>query len=115
MDGLDAVFTAVTLLVFAAAACLLALAVRSAAPASTADERRFRPFKVIRVATYGSLVALQALLIGARQWEHWPALAAVDADGGACLALYLLTLVRRRPAADAGGRAGGPAGRPAAA
>ncbi|KAI8474748.1 MAG: ABC transporter type 1, transmembrane domain-containing protein [Monoraphidium minutum] len=72
---------------------LLFMAVRSAAPSTAADERKFRGFKYVRVGTYGALAALQAALIAARQWEHWPMASAVDADGACVWLLYLITLV----------------------
>jgi hypothetical protein len=95
MDALSIVFPLATGVAFVSTCCLLALAVRSALPTTPAEERRFRAFAHIRIATYASLALVQAVLISARAWEHWPAVVtAVDADGALVEALYLITLVR---------------------
>jgi hypothetical protein len=47
------------------------------------------------------LAALQATLIVARQFQHWPTLSAVDADGACVLLLYSFTLVSAGLAARA--------------
>ena len=72
---------------------LLADAVRKSGDTTAAYERRFRAFKYVRVGTYGSLAAIQAALIVARQAAHWPDVSAVDYTGGAVLLSYALTLV----------------------
>ena len=92
------VFPVATGIAFVATLALLAFAVlRSAQHTASPDERRFKPFKRLRVGTYAALVVLQAVLIVARQWEHWPTLTAIDADGACVLLLYVVTLVRGGP------------------
>lgn len=88
-------FPLATSLAFVVTLGLLAWAVRHAGAVDASEERRFVAFKRIRLGTYGALTALQAALIAARQFEHWPALDAVDGDGALVATLYAATLVRR--------------------
>lgn len=99
MEALILAFPVVTVTAFVGTTGLLLYAVRSAVPSTSADEHRFRAFRHVRIGTYAALLALQTLLIIARQWEHWPGWSAVDVDGALVWALYVMTLavlVRRR-------------------
>jgi len=93
MDALAITFAVVTVVCFLGSLYLLAVAVRTALPTSSAEERRFKAFKHVRIGTYAFLVAVQAALIVGRQWEHPLTVSAVDVDGLCVWALYLVTLV----------------------
>lgn len=93
MDVLSLTFPVATVTACVVTVCLLALAVQSAVPCSNADEDRFRAVKHARIGTYVALIVMQAALILARQWEHWPSASAVDGDGALVWVLYVITLV----------------------
>lgn len=96
MDALDGMFLLGTVLACAATLGLLAHALITAAPSSSAEERRFRPFRRIRIGTYVVLVLVSVSLIAGRQAQHRGAATPVDADAALVLLQLAVTLVRGR-------------------